>query len=84
MRCFFVDQFCYLCFELSVHCSLLVTCWERADILSLLYVMFGFGLWLGFTLTHCVFVSFTYGVLLGQEGYLIVSIPDLLSPFLLS
>ena len=36
-----MDQFCYLCFVfLSVHCSLVVTCWERADLLALLYVMF--------------------------------------------
>ena len=25
---------------LSVHCSLVVTCWERANLLALLYVMF--------------------------------------------
>ena len=25
---------------LSVHCSLVVTCWERADLLALLCVMF--------------------------------------------
>ena len=40
-----MDLFCYLCFVfvchtvLSVHCSLVVTCWERADLLALLYVM---------------------------------------------
>ena len=49
---------------LFVHCSLVVTCWERADLLALLYVMFS-----------CVFVTFPYGVL-GQVCYLIVSIPD--------
>ena len=36
----------------SVPCSLVVTCWERADPLTLLYVMFS-----------CVFVTFLYGVL---------------------
>ena len=40
-----MDFFCYLCvmfvmFFLSIHCSLVVTCWERADLLALLYVMF--------------------------------------------
>ena len=59
---------CVLCVcrtVLSVPCSLLVTYWERADLLALLYVMFS-----------CVFVTFPYGVL-GQIWYLIVSIPDL-------
>ena len=50
---------------LSVPCSLMVTCLERANLLVLLYVMFS-----------CVFVTFSYGVL-GQEWYLIVLIPDL-------
>ena len=50
---------------LSVHCSHVVTCWERASLLALLYVMF-----------YCVFVTFPRGVL-GQVWYLIVSIPDL-------
>ena len=49
----------------SVPCSLVVTCWERADIFALLYVMFS-----------CVFVTFPYGVL-GQVCYLIVLIPYL-------
>ena len=62
----FVDHFCHLCFMfvchavLSVPCSHLVTCWERADLLALLYVMFS-----------CDFVTFPYGVL-GQVRYLIV------------
>ena len=44
-----MDPFCYLCFVfvLSVPCSLVVTCWERADLLTLLYVM-----------SSCVFVFF--------------------------
>ena len=41
--------------------SLVVTCWERAVLLALLYVMFS-----------CAFVTFAYGVL-GQVWYLIVS-----------
>ena len=50
---------------LSVHCSLVVTCWERANLMALVYVMFS-----------CVFVTFPCGVL-GQVWYLIVLIPDL-------
>ena len=49
----------------SVPCSLVITCWERADLLVLLCVM-----------VPCVFVTFPYGVL-GKVWYLIVSIPDL-------
>ena len=66
----FVDHFYYLCFMcvcyavLSVPCSLVVTCWTRADLLALLYVIFS-----------CVYVTFPY-VVLGQVWYLIVSIPD--------
>ena len=51
---------------MSVPCSLVITCWERADLLALLCVMF-----------HCVFVPFPNGDS-GQVWYLIVSIPDLL------
>ena len=50
---------------LSVPCSLVVTCWEMANPLALLCVMFS-----------CVFVTLSYGVL-GQVWYLIVWIPDL-------
>ena len=46
-------------------CRLVVTCWERADLLALLCVTFS-----------CAFVTFPYGVL-GQVWNLIVSIPDL-------
>ena len=57
---------------LSVPCSLVVTCWERADLLALLYLMLS-----------CVFVTFPYGAL-GQVWYLIVSIPDIcLLPYVL-
>ena len=50
---------------LSDHCSLVVTCWERANLLAILCVMFS-----------CVFVTFPSGVLC-QLWYLIVLIPDL-------
>ena len=50
---------------LYVPCSLIITCWERADIFALLCVMF-----------TCVIVTFPYGVS-GQVWYLIVSITDL-------
>ena len=50
---------------LSVHCNIVVICWERADLLALLYVMF-----------YCVFVTLRCGIL-GQVWCLSVSIPDL-------
>ena len=50
---------------MSVSFSLVVTCWERADLLTFLYVMFS-----------CVFVTFPFGVL-GQVEYLSVLIPVL-------
>ena len=38
-----MDPFCYLfrvCHAfLSVHCSLVVTCWERANLFTLVFVM---------------------------------------------
>ena len=43
----------------------MVTCWERANLLALLFVMF-----------YCVFVTFLCGVL-GQVWFLIVLIPDI-------
>ena len=52
----------------SAHCCLVVTCWERADLLALVC-----GVKLG------VF-TFPFGIL-GQVWYLIVSIPYL-CPFL--
>ena len=45
---------------LSVHSILVVTCWEMANLLTLLYVM-----------CSCVFVTFPFG-LLGQVWYLTV------------
>ena len=52
---------------LSVHCSLVATCWKRADLLARLCVMF---------LCFLYFVTFLCGVL-GHVWCLIVSIPDL-------
>ena len=57
-------MFCVCHAFLSVHCSFVVTCWDKAYLLSLLYVMF-----------YCVFVTFPCGVL-GQVWFLIVSISD--------
>ena len=48
----------------SVHCCLVVTCWERADLLALVGDI------------YCIFVTFPCGTL-GQVWYLIVSFPDL-------
>ena len=45
----------------SAHCCLVVPCWERVDLLALVFD---------------VFVTFPCGIL-GQVWYLIVSIPDL-------
>ena len=69
-RCFFCESFLLLKFRvchafLSLHCSLVVTCWERANLLALLYVMFS-----------CVLVTFP-GSVLSHVWYNIVSIPDL-------
>ena len=49
---------------LSVHSSLVVTCWERDGLLALMYVMLS-----------CVIVTFQCPVL-GQVSCLIVSIPE--------
>ena len=48
----------------SVHCCLVVTSWERADLLALVGDI------------YCIFVTFPCGIL-GQVWYLIVSFPDL-------
>ena len=48
----------------SVHCCLVVTCWERADLLALVGDV------------NCIFVTFPCGIL-GQVWNLIVSFPDL-------
>ena len=48
----------------SIHCCLVVTCWEMADLLTL-----GGDV-------YCIFVNFPCGIL-DQVWYLIVSFPDL-------
>ena len=53
----------------SVPCSLVITCWDRAYLLAFLFVEFS-----------CVFVTLQYGVL-GQVLYLIVLNPDHCLPF---
>ena len=50
----------------SVHCSPVVTCWESADILALLYVMFS-----------CVLSLFNVVSCVRCGNWLYVSIPDL-------
>ena len=69
-RCFFCGSFLLFVFHiclyynpLSFPCSLVSTCWERADILALVCDVSG------------VF-PFQYGVS-GQAWYLLISIPDL-------
>ena len=61
-RCYFVALCCYLCLSLPtgvfVSRSLVVTCWESADLLALLYVKFS-----------CAFVTFPYDDL-GPVWYL--------------
>ena len=47
----FVICVCLCHTTMCVYCSLVVTSWEKADLLALLYVMFS-----------CVFVIFPYGV----------------------
>ena len=61
---FFVIYVCVFHAVLSVQCSLVATCWVRAGLLALLYVMFS-----------CVIVTFPC-VVLCQVWYLIVSNPD--------
>ena len=48
----------------SGHCCLVVTCWERTDLLALVGNV------------YCSFVTLSLGIL-GQVWYLIVSFPDL-------
>ena len=54
----------FLCTFTSVHCYLVVTCWERADLLALVGDV------------YCIFVTYPCGIL-GQVWYLIVLFPDL-------
>ena len=71
-----MDHLCYF-FIVFVMLSrlLLAALWSPA----------GKGLtgWLSFMVLNCVIVTLPFGIL-GQVWYLIVSIPDLCSPFLLS
>ena len=48
----------------SVHCCLVVTCWEKADLLALVSDV------------YCNFVTFPCGIL-DQVWYLIVLFPDI-------
>ena len=48
----------------SVHCCLVVTCWERADLLALVGAV------------YCIIVTFSCGIL-DQVWYLIVLFPYL-------
>ena len=48
----------------SDHCCLVVTCWERADLLALVGNVF------------CIFATFQCSII-GQAWYLITSFPDL-------
>ena len=67
-----MDIFCYLCClcitVLFVSCSLDFICWERADLLALLYGMFSWVL--------CSLPIKTDLGVLGQVWYLIVLTPD--------
>ena len=59
----------YLCYAvLSVPCNLVITCWERTDLLALLCVVFS-----------CVSVTFSYDDQ-GQVWYLFVLTPDICLP----
>ena len=72
----FVDCLCYLCLVFVIFSRLIIaTLWSPA----------GKGLtsWPLFVMFNCSFVTFPYGIL-GQVWYLILLIPDLLPPFLLS
>ena len=59
--CFFVS--CVSHAFASLHCCLVVTCWERVDFLALVGDV------------YCIFVICQCGIL-GQVWYLIVSFPD--------
>ena len=64
----FMFHVCVYYTVLTVPCRNGITCWERADLLAHLCVMFS-----------CVFVTFPHGVS-GQVWNLIVSVPDLCLP----
>ena len=60
------------CFHafLSVHCSFVLPCWERANLLAHLYVMF-----------PCVFVTFICGILCLRHVHFLGMTTELLSCF---
>ena len=60
--CFFCALFSHV--FASVHCCLVVTCWERPDLLAIVGDVYR------------IFVTFSCGIL-DQVWYLIVSFPDL-------
>ena len=64
----YISCFSLLCCLVTVHSSLVITCWEMAHPLALVCVDF------------LCFVTLPYGVL-GQVWILIVPIPDLCLPF---
>ena len=66
--CYYV-QVCLFYTVMSVPCSIVITCWEKSDLLDLLFVVF-----------PCVIVTLLHGVL-DQMWYLVVSSPDLCFPF---
>ena len=59
---------CYAVLSVSVPCSIVITCWKRADPLALLFVAF-----------YCV-LSLSYMGISVQVWYLVVSISDLCLP----
>ena len=59
-----MDHLCFSHAFVSVHCCLVVTCWERAGLLALVGDV------------YCMFVTFPC-VILGQVWYLSVSFPGL-------
>ena len=59
-----MDHLCFSQAVVSVHCCLVVTCWGRADLFTLVGDV------------YCMFVTFPC-VILGQVRYLSVSFPGL-------
>ena len=69
-----MDHLCYLCLVFVMLSHLFIAAlWSPGK---------GLTSWLLFVMFNCTFVPFPCGIL-GQVWYLIVSIPDLWSPFLL-
>ena len=73
---YLVDHLCYFCIVFVMISRLLIAAlWSPPEK--------GLDSWLSFVVLHYVFFTFPFGIL-GQVWYLIVSIPDLCQPFLLS